>query len=250
MKIKIEIKHYLTGSILFEFEKEDNTLKDTLQEAIKTGAYLTGAYLEGANLTGAYLTGANLEGAYLIGAYLEGANLEGAYLIGAYLKGANLRGANLTGAYLEGANLRGANLEGAYLIGAYLEGANLTGAYLTGAYLEGAKNIPQSYINICSRDMLFVFTHLKTELPFLREKLIKGEINGTQYKGDCACLIGTLANADKIDSNKVCTKIPYYEKGLHNPGEQWFWNIHKGDTPENSEFAKHALTLIDSVLNS
>ena len=73
---------------------------------------------------------ANLYGAYLRGAYLEGANLEGAYLRGAYLEGAYLRGANLEGAYLRGANLRGAYLEGAYLRGANLEGANLEGAYL------------------------------------------------------------------------------------------------------------------------
>lgn len=43
--------------------------------------------------------------------------------------------------------------------------------------------------------------------------------------------------------------IPYYDKGTHNLGEAWFLNIHEGDTPENNEFAKHALKLIDSVLS-
>ena len=82
-KIKIEIKNRWTGSVLFEYEKENNTVKDTMEEAIKEGADLKGAYLKGA-----YLEGANLRGAYLGGAYLEGAYLEGAYLKGAYLKGA------------------------------------------------------------------------------------------------------------------------------------------------------------------
>jgi len=99
-KIKFEIKNRWTGSVLFEYEKEDNTLKETVEKAIKEGAYLEGANLEGANLEGAYLEGANL----------EGANLEGANLRGAYLEGANLEGANLRGANLEGANLRGANI--------------------------------------------------------------------------------------------------------------------------------------------
>ncbi len=110
-KIKIEIKNRITGSVLFEYEKENNTIKDTLEEAIRKGAYLRGANLEGANLRGA-----NLRGAYLEGAYLRGTNLEGAYLIGANLEGAYLIGANLIGANLEGAYLRGANLEGAYLL--------------------------------------------------------------------------------------------------------------------------------------
>ena len=50
MKIKIEIKHYLSGAVLFEFEKENNTLKDTLVEGVKRGANLRGADLHGANL--------------------------------------------------------------------------------------------------------------------------------------------------------------------------------------------------------
>ena len=96
-KIKLQIKS-IAGSILFEYEKEDNTILQTLIAAIKEGANLEGAYLKGANLYGAYLYGANLEGANLEGANLEGANLKGANLEGAYLKGAYLYGANLYGA--------------------------------------------------------------------------------------------------------------------------------------------------------
>ena len=112
MKIRINIKS-IFGDVLFSFEKENNTIKDTLVEA--------------------YLKDADLEYANLRGADLEGADLEGADL-----KGANLISANLRGANLENANLRGADLEGADLEGAYLEGADLEGAYLEGANLEGA----------------------------------------------------------------------------------------------------------------
>ena len=62
-KIKIEIKNRWTGEVLFEYEKEDNTIKDTLVEAVNNGAYLGCAYLGGANLRGAYLGGAYLRGA-------------------------------------------------------------------------------------------------------------------------------------------------------------------------------------------
>ena len=72
-KIKFEIKNRWTGSMLFEYEKENNTLKDTVEKAVEEGANLTGAILTEANLTGASLTEANLEGAYLEGAYLRGA---------------------------------------------------------------------------------------------------------------------------------------------------------------------------------
>lgn len=97
-KVKIEIKNRWTGSVLFEYEKEDNTLKDTVEEAVKQGANLRGA-----DLSGAYLSGANLRGAYLSGANLSGAYLSGVDLRGAYLRGADLSGADLSGAYLRGA---------------------------------------------------------------------------------------------------------------------------------------------------
>ena len=79
MKTKIEIKSVF-GNVLFEFEKENNTVKDALTEAVKRGADLRNADLRGANLYGVNLYGANLSGANLGGANLYGANLGGANL--------------------------------------------------------------------------------------------------------------------------------------------------------------------------
>lgn len=45
MKIKIDIKSVF-GNVLFSFEKENNTIKDTLVEANLRGADLRGADLE------------------------------------------------------------------------------------------------------------------------------------------------------------------------------------------------------------
>ena len=145
MEVKIEIKS-IFGNVLFEFSKENNTIKDTVEEAVRRGAYLSGADLRDANLRDADLRDAYLGGANLGGANLGGANLRGAYLGGAYLGGANLGGANLGGAnlgdaYLRDAYLGGANLGGAYLRGANLGGANLRDADLGGANLGGADKI-------------------------------------------------------------------------------------------------------------
>ena len=137
MKTKINIKS-IWGKLLFEYEKEDNTLKDTVIEAITKGAYLHGAYLRGAYLHGAYLREADLQGANLQGADLQGADLQRADLHGAYLREADLHGANLRGANLQRADLRGADLQGAYLQRADLHGAYLREADLQGADLQGA----------------------------------------------------------------------------------------------------------------
>jgi hypothetical protein len=89
MKTKIEIKSIL-GDVLFESERENNTVKDTLLEAINSGADLSGANLSGADLYRADLYRANLSGANLLGADLSGANLSGADLSGANLSGAKM----------------------------------------------------------------------------------------------------------------------------------------------------------------
>ena len=95
--IKIELKNRWTGTVIFEYSKENNTVKETLLEAVKNKADLQGADLQGAYLQGADLQGADLRGADLQGADLQGADLQGAYLQGAYLQGAYLRGAYLRG---------------------------------------------------------------------------------------------------------------------------------------------------------
>ena len=180
----IEIKD-INGVVLFVHTVKNNSIKITVEEAIKKnvnlfeanlanaklkrvnfkGANLYWVDLEGANLEGANLEGANLEGADLTGANFEGANLEGAYLKGANLncvnfEGANLEGADLTGVNFEGANLEGANLEGAnlestYFFDADLKNAKFKDANFRWASLDGAKNIP--YIPLaCPSEGAFV----------------------------------------------------------------------------------------------
>ena len=152
--IKIQSKS-IWGSVLFEYEKENNTIKDTLLEALKKDANLRGADLRGADLSGANLGGADLSGADLRGADLRGANLSGADLSGANLGGADLSCADLSCADLRGADLSCAYLSGAYLRGAYLRGADLSGANLGGADLSCAKEIP--YIPLaCPSDGAFI----------------------------------------------------------------------------------------------
>ncbi len=109
--MKLSIMSRFNASLLFEYESEENSLKITLQAAVKSGADLYGANLRGANLRGADLYGADLYCADLYGADLDGANLYGA----------NLRGADLDGEKLSKTPLQLNNLKWPVLISdAYL----------------------------------------------------------------------------------------------------------------------------------
>ena len=175
-QIKIEIRNRWTGSVVFEYTKEGNTITETVLDAIRRGADLRGADLRGADLRDADLRDAYLCGAYLCGADLCGANLRDADLrdadlYGADLRGADLRDADLCGADLYGAdlcdaNLRGANLRGANLRDADLRGANLRDADLRGADLRGAN----------LRDAKGCYLSCPTEGSFIGWKKASGHI--------------------------------------------------------------------------
>ena len=133
-QIKIEIRNRWTGSVVFEYTKEGNTITETVLDAIRRGANLRGANLRDADLRGADLRDADLRDADLRGANLRDANLRDANLRDADLRDADLRDADLRGANLCDADLRGANLRDADLRGADLRGANLRDA--KGCYLS------------------------------------------------------------------------------------------------------------------
>ena len=73
--MKISILNRFSASVIFAADIENNTVKLTLELALKSGANLYGANLDGANLRGADLRGANLYGADLRGVNLDGEKL-------------------------------------------------------------------------------------------------------------------------------------------------------------------------------
>ena len=225
------VSRYNSETILFECEVPEGmesglAVRHALEQAVAARAYLSGADLSGANLSGAYLRGADLSGANL-----RGANLRGAYLSDAYLRGADLRGADLSGANLRGANLRGANLSDAYLRGADLRGADLSGANLRGADLTPFKT-----------DVFDILLRAPGEVAGLRAALAEGRVDGSVYQGDCACLVGTLANVRGVNYEQLGAGI---EPDAGRMAEQWFMNIRKGDSAESNQVVAITLEWVD-----
>lgn len=64
METTIQIKSTY-GDVLYEHTCEDNSVKKTVEKAVKNDVYLFGADLRRANLRGADLSGANLYNAYM-----------------------------------------------------------------------------------------------------------------------------------------------------------------------------------------
>jgi len=87
MKTKISIKNRFTGSVLFEFETENNTIKKTVEKAMKEKINLRGSDLSDSDLSGSDLSNSNLRGSDLRDSDLRGSDLSGSYLRGSDLRG-------------------------------------------------------------------------------------------------------------------------------------------------------------------
>ncbi len=151
--MKFEIKHKLSGKILFSIETE--TMKMAVEAAIK----------QKANLSYADLSYTNLRSANLICADLRYADLRCANLSYADLSSANLRYANLRYADLRYANLRSANLNYADLSYADLRYTNLRSANLNYADL--------SYADLRCADLL-IFQYQRHQAICAGERLTIG----------------------------------------------------------------------------
>ena len=119
---------------------------------------------------------------------------------------------------LRDADLRGADLRDAVLRGADLSGADLSDADLRDADLRGAD------LRSFKADMWATLTENRAEVSGLIKALREGRINGSQYTGSCACLVGTIANVKGVDYSAL-THSP------DNPAERWFMMIREGDKP-------------------
>ena len=122
-KVKIEIKSWFSGDVLFEYESDNATMKKAVEAAVDDNANLSNADLRGADLSDANLSGADLSDANLSNANLSDANLSDA----------NLSNANLSDANLSNADLRGADLRGAAI---YYSDGNFDVNYRRGYFLS------------------------------------------------------------------------------------------------------------------
>jgi uncharacterized protein YjbI with pentapeptide repeats len=235
-KVKIEIKNRWTGKVLFEYESEDNTIKKTLLQAIAEGSNLRGSNLSDSNLSDSDLSGSDLSGSDLSGSNLSGSNLRGSNLRGSNLSGSNLSDSNLSGSNLSGSNLSGSNLRGSNLSDSNLRDSNLSDSDLSDSNLSPIRD-----------DFFLVLLRGIAEIPKLKKNVIEGNINGSTYEGECACLSGTLFNAATENNGKQEAE----RKGMilsvrdaNRPIERFFLGIKKGDTPENNQFSKIVLEWI------
>lgn len=91
-------------------------------------------------------------------------------------------------------------------------------------------------------DMFSILDKAAPEVRALKQVIVDGHIDGRIYKGECACLKGTIA---KIRGCKK-DELDGITCGLSDsPAEQLFYYIRPGHTPTNNAASKFAFGLIE-----
>ena len=205
----IEIKDVI-GVVLFSHTAENNSIKITVEEAVKKNVSLNGADLEGANLRNTSLKKADLAWADLAGANLEGAKLEDA----------DISWADLKDAILKDANIKDANLKGAFLEGANLAGAVLNAAHLNAAHLNGAQNIP--FIPLaCPSEGAFIGWK-KVEGKYLVKLQVPEDARrSSATTRKCRCDKALVLDITSLDGNKHYDEVTNtnYKETIYKVGE-------------------------------
>ena len=224
----------IEGNVIFKYWRINNTIKKTLEKAVKKGvslakanlvdADLKGANLEGADFNNSYLSRANLIEADLRCANFRYADLSGAYLRGSNLSDANIKSACLVGTNLHNANLKGANLESANLYYANLEGAILKGANLYDTDLRFTKNIPDGIPMACPESGSFIGWKKVRYEDY--EYLVKLEIpedaeRSSATTNKCRCSKAKVLEITNINTDKKVKQVTNsnYAECVYRVGE-------------------------------
>jgi hypothetical protein len=217
-------------------------------------ADLRAADLSGAKLGHTDMSNARLNNVNLSNCELIGTNLTGAILTGADFTDANLTRANLTKAYgnitnFTRARLHRTNLHSADLCDANFTNADLYCTDLTCADLSQTKftleQLDMADLNAIKNDFWSILLRAQPEIYGLTHALKGGRIKGTAYIGDCACLVGTIANLRDVHY----TKLDGIKPESDSPAERWFLAIQESDTPKNSTIADLTLIWIEEFLS-
>jgi hypothetical protein len=251
------IKNRFSGHVIARIEAPDRNA--AVVKAIQEGVDLSCAdlrwlSLKEQNIRGAKLRKANLENVEFRAVDMRGADVEGAKFDGADLRETDMREIKAGNASFHRVDLRNAKIDDAYfgnvdLTDAYLRetsarntnfrGAKVGRANVLNADFSGA-NLGDANMNGIKRDLWRVLSQAPNEINGLRQALLEGRIDGDAYRGECASLIGTIANVRGCDLNEVGIS-----PSPNRPAELWFLAIEPGDTPSSSPIAEMTLRWID-----
>jgi hypothetical protein len=132
------------------------------------------------------------------------------------------------GSRFDGSRFVGSSFVGSRFDGSRFDGSRFVGSSFVGSSFDGSwGQVGHPFYEI-RQDVWAILDAAPNEVAALREKMVAGEIDGSTYAGECACLCGTIAQSQGLDGVDQLVGI---KPDAGRPAERWFAAISPGDQP-------------------
>jgi uncharacterized protein YjbI with pentapeptide repeats len=231
-KIKLQIKNRWTGEILFEFEKEGNTHKETVTEFLKEKA---GTTIRDADLSEMDLSGVSFYNSSFYNSSFDNSSFYNSSFYNSSFDNSSFDNSSFDNSSFYNSSFYNSSFYNSSFYNSSFDNSTIK-------FLEEANQI--GLLDFIRDDYWAILIAAGHEVPGIRAAIIEGRIDGSAYEGTCACLCGTIANIRGVNYKALEAIKP----NSNRPVERFFANIKKGDTPETNISSKYALQWLDEFV--
>ena len=231
---KFNVHNRWTGEVAFTAEIEVTSdmsrgwqLRLAVVWALANSVPCTDLNLNGADFTGWKCPeGSRFVCSRFDGSSFDGSRFDGSSFDGSRFVGSSFVGSSFVGSSFDGSRFVGSSFDGSSFVGSSFVGSSFDGSRFVGSSFDGSSFVGSSFDGEgdAKQDFLSIISDARDEIAGLIAALRDGRINGSVYSGDCACLVGTIANLRGVDVRTLhCDSS--------RPAEKWFLMISEGDRP-------------------
>jgi uncharacterized protein YjbI with pentapeptide repeats len=278
VKIKLHIKS-ITGEILFEFEKENNTIKETVQNFLlsKKGEIIKYADLSEMNLSGISFDNSRFYNSSFDNSRFDNSSFYNSRFYNSSFDNSSFYNSSFYNSRFYNSSFDNSSFYNSSFYNSRFYNSSFDNSSFYNSSFYNSRFYNSSFDNSSfynssfynsrfynssfdsktielarKNDQLKMFDSYKAdfwmillirkhEIAGLKDALIKGMVNGSTYEGACACLVGTFANILHVNYKNVPRLMPDSSR----PAERWFYMIKKDDTPENNAIVKLTIEWIE-----
>jgi uncharacterized protein YjbI with pentapeptide repeats len=194
------------------------------------GSRFVGSRFVGSSFVGSRFVGSRFVGSSFVGSRFVGSRFDGSSFVGSRFVGSRFDGSSFDGSSFVGSSFDGSSFVGSRFVGSRFVGSRFVGSRFVGSSFDGSTDNPGHPFYGIRLDVWAILDAAPGEVAALREKMLAGEIDGSVYQGECACLCGTIANAQGVPYTDLEGITPDAER----PAERWFGPIRRGDKPTDN----------------
>ena len=185
------------------------------------GSSFVGSRFDGSNFDGSNFARSSFDGSSFVRSSFVGSNFDGSRFVRSRFVVSSFVGSSFVGSSFVRSRLHGSNFDGSRFVRSSFDGSIFVRSRFVGSRFVRSRFVDE---DAAKADFMAIMAWSEPEIPALIAALENGRVNGSAYTGECACLVGTIANARGVNVKNL-------EKDSSRPAERWFMMISKGDKP-------------------